>query len=138
MPLAAVFAGRTRANSSPEEAAACHRQGTQTERVLLQHGKPSRVHHQHSHNRTAAGTSENRTRGTLDPVTVKGPLNSVCTELPAMEDSALSQQPQGNRQQVPHFPHTAARRQLQPTRPIRKKAGTELSLSSKASPPCSR
>lgn len=39
-------------------------------------------------------------------------------------------------QQDPHFPHTTAHRQLQPTQPSCKKA--EFGLSSKAPPPCSR
>ena len=139
MPLGVVFAGRTWANSSHEEAAASHGQRTQTEGVLLQHSKPLQVHHQHSHNPTVVATSENRTRGTLDPLVARGVLNSVCAELPAMEDSAPVPAATGEQpdQQVPHFPHSAAQRQLQPTQPRSKKAGTELSLSSKASPPCS-
>lgn len=81
-------------------AAAGHRQGTRTE-GLLQHSKPLRGHHQHSHNPTVAAMSENRTRGTLDPL-------------------------------VQLVSHT---RQL--TQPSHEHTGTELSLSSKASPPCS-
>jgi len=64
--VGAVVAGRTGANSSHEAVAASPGQGTPTERVLLRHSKPLQVHHQHAHNPTVAGTSENKTKGTLD------------------------------------------------------------------------
>lgn len=56
------------------------------------------VHHSKSYKSIVVGMTENRTKATLDPCIVSGILNSECTELPALEDSAPFLAVMGNSQ----------------------------------------
>lgn len=69
------------ANSSHEEAAASHRQGTQTEGCCQNSSTPLTTSLEVT--QVCVGMSENRTKGTPYPCVVSGILNSEWTELPA-------------------------------------------------------
>lgn len=118
------------ANSSHEEAAASHRQGTQTEGCCQNTSTPPSTSLEVT--QVYVGMSENRTKGTLDPCVVSRILNSECTELPANGGLCLCPSSHGG----PAKP-VVLLFSCSPSPRSHKKAGTKVRLSNEASLPCS-